>query len=303
LVSVAREAAFNARPNLLMNLSVNWLGILPQLLEPRKRGAMNRSQSVVMGVAAVALLGLTAGISAAAVIPVGFNTEVNVWGTSDVVGTPFDVYNESVEYAPASEPHTVSLDRSGEVTSGGQTSVRMSSTATQTSSVLSQPLDFRATAAAAFTAHIEQLSNYTGRSPSVGAVSDFEAIVEVTDGPARYSFSGTLFGLSSASVSGTDPPIFERGPSSGTSGEAFNLTGTIQPGRYSFRINASGGIGTLFPGSGDSSGSVRDVALRVTQVPEPAAGPLAAAAAATLLRRCRARGDNVLTSRHQPRRS
>jgi len=46
-----------------------------------------------------------------------------------------------------------------------------------------------------------------------------------------------------------------------------------------------------------------DVALRVTQVPEPAAGPLAAAAAATLLRRCRARGDNVLTSRHQPRRS
>jgi hypothetical protein len=209
------------------------------------------------------------------------------------MGETFDVYKDRTEYTPGVVPQTVSLTRSGEVMSGGQVVARMSSTATQTSSVVHSPLELRAAVDGAFTTHLEKLVNYPGDARvEGGGVSDFDQYVDVTDGPAVYSFSGRLFDLSQVrlvkvTAAGDQELHVDWGRFNEPEGHAFNFTGTFDPGRYFFKVNASGGTALPFPDTIDISGSVRDVSIRVSQVPEPGGALAVIAALAGMMTRRR----------------
>src|SRR5436190_1500413 len=96
----------------------------------------------------------------AALIAPGPLASVAVSGASGL-SQNFDVYSESTEYRPGAEPQTVSLSRSGEASSDGQVVARLASTATQTSTLVLEPLELRATVDAAFTAHADRPATST----------------------------------------------------------------------------------------------------------------------------------------------
>ena len=244
----------------------------------------------VVAALATLLLAMPCG---AAVIVLGPPGSISI-GASSGLTQGSDAYSEHTQYTSGPEPQTVSLSRSREVSSGGQVVARLASTATQTSTLVLEPLELRATVDAAFTAHVDRPASSTAPFPTgAGGVSDFNLILEITDAPAHYFFSGRVFDASQVRVVQSTPGGFEelhllQGRPRDTSGVPFDFRGTIEPDRrYSFRVNASGT--TLrdgeVPGVADMAGSVRGVSLRITQVPEPSAVFLAASLASLLLPR------------------
>ena len=224
---------------------------------------------------------------AAAVIAQDPVAIISVSGGGGLAVDP-QAYDETIDYAPGEKPRTVSLSRAGESSFGGQTAARFSSSASQTSTLVVRPGEVRATLDAAMAVHGERLASLpVGSTMTAGAYSTFEIVVDVTDGPAEFSFSGTLRQAYMSVVKSTPTSYEELHSLDGRNFDRpFDLSGVIQPARYTFKANMNAGVAAGFPFTFDTTGSVRGMALRVWQVPEPAIGCLiAAGAAGSLLRR------------------